>query len=65
MLCHTNNQLFFVRFAFRPIDIIDDFDIVFVAAKKVKLKEQLAAAEANRAAAFPTKAESAGQKICK
>jgi hypothetical protein len=33
------------------------------AAKKVKLKEQLAAAEAHRAAAFPTKAETAGQKI--
>lgn len=47
----------------RPPLIMAQKEIQALAAKKVKLKEQLAAAEANRAAAFPTKAESVGQKV--
>lgn len=38
-------------------------EIQALAAKRVKLKEQLAAAEAKRAGAFPEKAETVGQKF--
>ncbi|KAG7371304.1 hypothetical protein IV203_019874 [Nitzschia inconspicua] len=47
----------------RPPLIVAQKEIQALAAKKVKLKEALAAAEANRAAAFPTKAETVGQKF--
>jgi hypothetical protein len=38
-------------------------EIQALAGKRVKLMEALAAAEANRAAAFPTKAETVGQRL--
>ncbi|KAL3904156.1 MAG: hypothetical protein SGILL_010177, partial [Bacillariaceae sp.] len=47
----------------RPPLINAQKEIQALAAKKVKLKEQLAQAEANRAAAFPTAAETVGQKF--
>jgi hypothetical protein len=47
----------------RPPLIEAQKEIQALAAKKVKLKESLAAAEANRAAAFPSKAENFGQKL--
>jgi hypothetical protein len=47
----------------RPPLIQAQKEIQALAAKKVKLKEALAAAEANRAAAFPTKAENFVQKL--
>lgn len=47
----------------RPPLIEAQKEIQALAAKKVKLKETLAQAEANRAAAFPTKAETVGQKF--
>lgn len=47
----------------RPILIIAQKEIQALAAKRVKQKQTLAAAEANRAAAFPTKAETYGQKL--
>lgn len=47
----------------RPPLIIAQKEILALAAKRVKLKEQLATAEAKRAGAFPTPAETAGQKV--
>lgn len=47
----------------RPILIVAQKEIQALAGKRVKQKEALAAAEAQRAAAFPTKAESYGQKL--
>eukprot|EP00526_Cylindrotheca_closterium_P015713 CAMPEP_0113625122 /NCGR_PEP_ID=MMETSP0017_2-20120614/12973_1 /TAXON_ID=2856 /ORGANISM="Cylindrotheca closterium" /LENGTH=265 /DNA_ID=CAMNT_0000535219 /DNA_START=262 /DNA_END=1059 /DNA_ORIENTATION=+ /assembly_acc=CAM_ASM_000147 len=47
----------------RPPLIIAQKEIQALAAKRVKLKEDLAAAEARRAGAFPTPAETAGQKV--
>ncbi|CAJ1937459.1 unnamed protein product [Cylindrotheca closterium] len=47
----------------RPSLIIAQKEIQALAAKRVKLKEDLAAAEARRAGAFPTPAETAGQKV--
>lgn len=47
----------------RPHLINAQKEIQALAAKRVKLKEALAAAEARRAAAFPTKAEGAGEKF--
>lgn len=47
----------------RPPLINAQKEIQALAAKRVLLKESLAAAEVQRAAAFPTKAESAGQKV--
>jgi hypothetical protein len=47
----------------RPPLITAQKEIQALAAKKVKLKEALAAAEANRAASFPTRAETVGQKF--
>jgi len=47
----------------RPILIIAQREVQALAAKRVKQKEALAKAEADRAAAFPTKAESYGQKL--
>jgi hypothetical protein len=47
----------------RPPLITAQKEIQALAAKKVKLKEKLAQAEANRAAAFPKAAETVGQKF--
>ncbi|KAL3933398.1 MAG: hypothetical protein SGBAC_010422 [Bacillariaceae sp.] len=47
----------------RPHLIIAQKEIQALAAKRVKLKEELSGAEARRAAAFPTPAETAGQKV--
>lgn len=47
----------------RPPLIEAQKEIQALAAKRVKLKESLAAAEAKRAGAFPTKAETVGQKF--
>lgn len=47
----------------RPPLIVSQKEIQALAAKRVKLKESLAAAEAKRAGAFPTPAETAGQKV--
>lgn len=47
----------------RPPLIEAQKEIQALAAKKVKLKESLAQAEANRAAAFPTRAETVGQRV--
>lgn len=47
----------------RPPLIIAQKEIQALAAKRVKLKEDLATAEAKRAGAFPTPAETAGQKV--
>jgi len=47
----------------RPILITAQKEIQALAAKRVKQKEALAQAQANRAAAFPTKAETYGQKL--
>jgi len=47
----------------RPILIIAQKEIQALAARRVKQKEALAAAETQRAAAFPTKAETYGQKL--
>lgn len=47
----------------RPPLIMAQKEIQALAAKRVKLKEALAGAEANRAGAFPNKAESVGQKL--
>eukprot|EP00980_Cylindrotheca_fusiformis_P010129 scaffold2253_cov119-Cylindrotheca_fusiformis.AAC.4 len=47
----------------RPPLIAAQKEIQALAAKRVKLKETLASAEAKRAGAFPTPAESAGQKV--
>jgi hypothetical protein len=47
----------------RPPLITAQKEIQALAAKRVKLMESLAQAEANRAAAFPTKAETVGQKF--
>jgi len=47
----------------RPILIIAQREVQALAAKRVKQKEALAKAEADRAAAFPTKAETYGQKL--
>lgn len=47
----------------RPPLIIAQKEIQALAAKRVKLKEDLATAEARRAGAFPTPAETAGQKV--
>ena len=47
----------------RPPLITAQKEIQALAAKRVKLMESLAQAECNRAAAFPTKAETVGQKF--
>ena len=47
----------------RPPLINAQKEIQALAAKRVKLKESLAAAEAKRAGAFPTKAETVGGKL--
>jgi hypothetical protein len=47
----------------RPPLIVAQKETQALAAKRVKLKESLAAAEAKRAGAFPTPAETAGQKV--
>jgi hypothetical protein len=47
----------------RPVLIIAQKEIQALAAKRVKQKEALAAAQGNRAAAFPTKAETYGEKL--
>lgn len=47
----------------RPPLIIAQKEIQALAAKRVKLKEDLAAAEARRAGAFPTPAETATEKV--
>lgn len=47
----------------RPILISAQKEIQALAGKRAKQKEALAKAEANRAAAFPTKAETYGQKL--
>jgi len=47
----------------RPILILAQKEIQALAAKRVKQKEALAQAEAQRHAAFPTKAETYGQKL--
>lgn len=47
----------------RPPLISAQREIQALAAKRVKLKESLAAAEAKRAGAFPDKAETVGQKF--
>jgi len=47
----------------RPILITAQKEVQALASKRVKQKEALAKAEANRAAAFPTKAETYGQKL--
>lgn len=47
----------------RPTLIIAQREIQALAAKRVKQQEALAKAEADRAAAFPTKAETYGQKL--
>ena len=47
----------------RPIMITAQKEIQALTAKRVKQKESLAQAEANRAAAFPTKAENAAQTL--
>jgi len=47
----------------RPILIISQKEIQALAARRVKQKEALAVAETQRAAAFPTKAETYGQKL--
>lgn len=47
----------------RPILITAQKEIQALAGRRVKQKEELARAETNRAAAFPTKAESVGQQL--
>jgi hypothetical protein len=47
----------------RPPLIVAQKETQALAAKRVVLKESLAAAEAKRAGAFPTPAETAGQKV--
>eukprot|EP00536_Pseudo-nitzschia_multiseries_P008656 jgi/Psemu1/319445/estExt_fgenesh1_pm.C_2230004 len=47
----------------RPNLILAQKEIQALAARRVKQKESLAMAEADRAAAFPTKAETYGQKL--
>jgi hypothetical protein len=47
----------------RPSLIVSQKEVQALAAKRVKLKEQLATAEIKRATAFPTPAENAGQKV--
>jgi hypothetical protein len=47
----------------RPPLIKAQKEIQALAGKRVKLKEALAQAETNRAAAFPTRAETVGQKL--
>lgn len=47
----------------RPILILAQKEIQALAAKRVTQKEALAKAEAHRAASFPTKAETYGQKL--
>ena len=47
----------------RPNIILAQKEIQALAARRVKQKEALAKAEADRAAAFPTKAENYGQKL--
>jgi hypothetical protein len=47
----------------RPPLIVAQKEIQALAAKRVKLKENLATREAQRAAAFPTPAETAGEKV--
>lgn len=47
----------------RPILITAQKEIQALGTKRVKQKEALTRAEANRAAAFPTKAETYGQKL--
>jgi hypothetical protein len=47
----------------RPPLINAQKEILALAAKRVQLKESLAAAEAKRAGSFPQKAENAGQKL--
>lgn len=47
----------------RPHLINAQKEIQALAAKRVKLKESLAQAEASRAAAFPTQAENVGGKL--
>lgn len=47
----------------RPILIISQKEIQALAARRVRQKTELATAEANRAASFPTKAETYGQKL--
>jgi len=47
----------------RPILIIAQKEIQALAARRVKQKEALAIAETSRAAAFPTKAETYGQRL--
>ena len=47
----------------RPPLILAQKEIQALATRRIKLKEALASAEAKRAGAFPTKAETAGQKV--
>jgi len=47
----------------RPVLILAQKEIQALAAKRVTQKQALAAAEAHRAASFPTKAETYGQKL--
>ena len=47
----------------RPLMITAQKEIQALAARRVKQKEELAKAETNRAAAFPTKSESVGQSL--
>jgi hypothetical protein len=47
----------------RPLMISAQKEIQALAARRVKQKEELAKAETNRAAAFPTKSESVGQSL--
>jgi hypothetical protein len=47
----------------RPLIISAQKEILALAARRVKQKEELAKAETNRAAAFPTKSESVGQSL--
>ena len=47
----------------RPLMITAQKEILALAARRVTQKEELAKAETNRAAAFPTKSESVGQSL--
>jgi hypothetical protein len=60
----TSHHLQLTKFNLqRPHLINAQKEIQALAAKRVKLKETLAAAEAKRAGAFPTKAEGYGEKF--